>query len=405
MVRLLHMSDLHINKAFENKEKKVQVALKEAMVHAFQDAVDFAIKEAVDLVCIVGDLFDHPFVPFDIINTVTEGFLKLINEKIIVVYTSGNHDPMGAIQELDLLKNSPYFIAFEGDEVKVKKHVTLDGQPLVLVGCGHKSKLETRNLIQTFPRKGDKSIWIGFAHASIGSVGSEERYMPATFADVAQLNYDYFALGHIHLRQKLSDRIAYSGNLQALNIKETGPRGGLLVELWQDGILTKAVNFSKILMAQVDVMHLENSHRLYALEEQVIQSVIPAISESELPANRLILRANLIGGSPVFQTLKEGGQLEALSESVKNKLGLLQFEIDTRNLSPVFDFSAVAEDDTILTEAIGILNGIEERDILKERLLSLPIGDGAMNQKEKMDWVVARKEQLIQEIINRMIKR
>ena len=41
-------------------------------------------------------------------------------------------------------------------------------------------------------------------------------YVPFTTAEIKDLNYDYFALGHIHLRQALSEEplIVYSGNLQ-----------------------------------------------------------------------------------------------------------------------------------------------------------------------------------------------
>lgn len=41
-------------------------------------------------------------------------------------------------------------------------------------------------------------------------------YAPFTTAEIKDLNYNYFALGHIHLRQTLSEDplIVYSGNLR-----------------------------------------------------------------------------------------------------------------------------------------------------------------------------------------------
>jgi len=45
--------------------------------------------------------------------------------------------------------------------------------------------------------------------------------------------YDYWALGHIHVRQTLNTRpfIGYSGSIQGLNRKEVGPKGYYIVDV------------------------------------------------------------------------------------------------------------------------------------------------------------------------------
>lgn len=66
-------------------------------------------------------------------------------------------------------------------------------------------------------------------HGSVGTEGSS--YAPFSVGDLLSKNYDYWALGHIHKRQTLNQRpfVGYSGNLQGLNLTETGPKGYYLV--------------------------------------------------------------------------------------------------------------------------------------------------------------------------------
>ena len=49
---------------------------------------------------------------------------------------------------------------------------------------------------------------------------------------------DYWALGHVHVRGRIDPAVPayYSGNLQGRHAKETGAKGGLLVELDADGL-------------------------------------------------------------------------------------------------------------------------------------------------------------------------
>jgi hypothetical protein len=60
-----------------------------------------------------------------------------------------------------------------------------------------------------------------------------DSYAPATPDILCGRGYDYWALGHIHARQVISEDpyIAYSGNTQGRHIKEIGAKGCLLVSV------------------------------------------------------------------------------------------------------------------------------------------------------------------------------
>ncbi|MCT6902798.1 MAG: hypothetical protein M3Z48_06150, partial [Lactobacillus sp.] len=85
----------------------------------------------------------------------------------------------------------------------------------------------TSDLIAKFPVKRN-CYTFGIMHAQEKtSQNSQNVYAPFKLSELQNLNYDYFALGHIHLRQVLakSPLIVYPGNIQGRHINETGPKG------------------------------------------------------------------------------------------------------------------------------------------------------------------------------------
>lgn len=65
------------------------------------------------------------------------------------------------------------------------------------------------------------------------ATASQNVYAPFTVDELQNLNYDYFALGHIHARNNLSSTpwIVYPGNIQGRHINEMGAKGCYLGEI------------------------------------------------------------------------------------------------------------------------------------------------------------------------------
>ena len=57
-------------------------------------------------------------------------------------------------------------------------------------------------------------------------------------AELTAKGYDYWALGHVHEHAVLqqSPWVVFSGNLQGRHIRETGPRGAVLVTADETGV-------------------------------------------------------------------------------------------------------------------------------------------------------------------------
>lgn len=138
----------------------------------------------------------------------------------------GNHDYLNPDEML--LPQTPYFkLLGSNEEVEEFESKTKEDFPYTVVGFSYQHNHIETDKISEFPKKGD-NFTIGLMHAGTKTTTNYQNvYAPFTTAEIKDLNYNYFALGHIHLRQTLSKDplIVYSGNLQGRHINEQGSKG------------------------------------------------------------------------------------------------------------------------------------------------------------------------------------
>ena len=86
-------------------------------------------------------------------------------------------------------------------------------------------------MIFSYPRRHGRIPTIGLMHTQLKEeAGRGTPYAPVSLAQLESLQYDYWALGHIHRRQSYGQHIQYSGCLCGAGYGDTGHQGGLLVE-------------------------------------------------------------------------------------------------------------------------------------------------------------------------------
>ena len=152
---------------------------------------------------------------------------RLVDRQIQVVMVLGNHD-YSQIDDL-LLNESPYFkIIGSNEQIEQVDFMTKSQYKYRVVGFSYQHNHITEDIIAKYPPKSTSIYTIGLAHAGMKqSSVDQNNYAPFTLNEVKNLNYDYFALGHIHLRQVLSQEpwIVYSGNLQGRHVNEKDAKG------------------------------------------------------------------------------------------------------------------------------------------------------------------------------------
>lgn len=404
MVRVLHLSDLHLNTGFGSKKQNVRESLKEALLNAFEDSAGYAITNQIDAVFIAGDLFDNDNINFHMEKRILKIIQSILDSDIDIFYCTGNHDPMETTDILHALKKHPRLHVFESDEIVKKSMQSKDGTSYQIIGCGHKSKGEKRNLIKRFPIKNNHLPWIGIAHASVPSarsVGEKESYMPTALSNIESLGYDYFALGHIHVRQQLTPNIAYSGNIQGLSIKETGEKGGYLVELDLNETKVTPVDFHIIQWAYFDLEITPEITDSESLSVLISKAIVEHVARSE---KSYICRVVLQGRSLLYKELNDPSNIRFLEEDLCNELGLLDLEIKTKAVTRNIDLEALKREETVLSYALKELEYCSESAVLMDRLYAMPIFPRGMTEIEKKDYIVSKLGKVQNEIVNRMVR-
>ena len=225
----MHLADAHLDSPFQglsflpsNEFKNI----KQSTQKSFTKAIDTALDRNVDLVLIAGDTFDsaHPSPQSQLFFS--REIQRLTDKKIQVVMILGNHDYLNPDEML--LPQTPYFkLLGSNEEVEEFESKTKEDFPYTVVGFSYQHNHIETDKISEFPKKGD-NFTIGLMHAGTKTTTNYQNvYAPFTTAEIKDLNYNYFALGHIHLRQTLSKDplIVYSGNLQGRHINEQGSKG------------------------------------------------------------------------------------------------------------------------------------------------------------------------------------
>lgn len=229
-MKFLHIADVHLDSPFLGLSflpSELFCQIKNAIQLSFEKAVNFAIDHDVDLVLLAGDTFDsiHPTPQSKIFFA--NQIKRLVDRQIQVVMVLGNHD-YSQIDDL-LLNESPYFkIIGSNEQIEQVDFMTKSQYKYRVVGFSYQHNHITEDIIAKYPPKSTLIYTIGLAHAGMKqSSVDQNNYAPFTLNEVKDLNYDYFALGHIHLRQILSQEpwIVYSGNLQGRHVNEKDAKG------------------------------------------------------------------------------------------------------------------------------------------------------------------------------------
>ena len=293
-MKFIHLADAHLDSPFlglsflpSKAFNRIYQAADQSLAHI----IDLAIAEKVDLVLIAGDTFDsnHPSPRSQLFfKTQIE---RLIAQKIQVVMIFGNHDHMDR-SEL-LIPDSPYFKLLGNREIIERAtFVTETGFNYDVVGFSYFNNHITSNKLVDFPSK-SSNYTFGLMHAQMkASEASQNVYAPYELNDLVRLNYDYFALGHIHKRSVLSDKpwAVYPGNIQGRHVNELLEKGCYLGEIDEASGKTK-LNF------------VETAPILW---QQVAITLTKPLSKADLQTNiiQTLNNTNTTNKKTVFYSLK-----------------------------------------------------------------------------------------------------
>jgi DNA repair exonuclease SbcCD nuclease subunit len=231
MFKFLHAADIHLDspqKGLDRYEGAPVEECRRSTRRALENLVRLAVEERVAFVLIVGDLYDGDWPDFNTGLFFSAQMARLRDAGIRVVLTRGNHDAENRMtKDLRLLDNATVL------STEKPQTIVFDDVGVAVHGRSFPTRDVGENWATTYPDRVAGLLNVGMLHTCAEYVGGEhKRYAPCTLDDLRLRGYDYWALGHIHKRevlQPLDPLVAFPGNVQGRNVRETGPKGCLLV--------------------------------------------------------------------------------------------------------------------------------------------------------------------------------
>jgi DNA repair exonuclease SbcCD nuclease subunit len=225
---ILHTADIHLDSDSYGTAEQRQTH-RASFRRCFQAIVDRALDEAVDLLLIAGDLFDHNRVPDETLLFAQEQLQRLQQPAVIL---PGNHDCLYTNAIYDR-----YDIATACDRVQVISQ--LDGQVLefpelhlVLWGRAMEEHEPGFHPLEHLPTRHDQRWHIAMAHGFFYETRQEaERSSPIFAEEIRDTGWDYIALGHQHALTDVSqgEVVAYYPGAPLVNWRGEEPNGHILL--------------------------------------------------------------------------------------------------------------------------------------------------------------------------------
>lgn len=390
MLKFLHIADIHLDTSFYAKKQALRTRLRDGIRKAFSNAVNLCIREKVDALLIAGDLFDNDKLSFKTEQFLINEFNRLGQKDIRVFYATGNHDPGHLSYRANSIKWPDNVYIFKEDKIEIIEVKNDDNDiKYKIISCGHKTNNEGRNLAKKFPYKEGQAPHIGLLHTMVTNVKEGEkhdRYLPCSKEDLVTRQYDYWALGHIHKRQKVCEdkNIYYPGNIQGRNPKETGKKGGIFVNI--DANNNISTEFNPLSIIQWDTLKikaLEDIKTYSELKEHIVFKIENFTQKNNLINKELILRVELEGRAYLKNELIIEENMEEIASDIALDLDLLNLEIKTDNLLGVLDVKEYEEGEHVLSAVLKLLDNFEENKELLNRLIDTQLVKSGIRKKDK----------------------
>jgi DNA repair exonuclease SbcCD nuclease subunit len=366
-MRFLHLADLHLDAAFQSRSRAVRESLRDAARSALSSAVDEALSRQVDVVLIAGDLFDSERLSIQTERFLLEALARLSTAGIQVVYATGNHDAGGESSAAGRL-SWPALVTVVDSESPVRIEIQRDGLPVGYVtAAGHEGPRVTEDLSRSFPAPTGSLPEVALLHTQVKGARGEDRhdpYAPSELSRLTRAGFDYWALGHVHTRQTLSELppVHYPGNTQGRTPRETGPKGGLFVEIERERpTQPEFLELGPIRWETLPVDGLESETDLTGVAKR-IEEVWEERSEADPGSDetRWILRIELSGPSGLHRDWTDPQALEELARGLMPSLDLVYLEILADKLTPATRVQEYIQREDVLGEVLRLASELSD---------------------------------------------
>ncbi len=376
-MKFIHAADIHLDSPLTGLSAYADAPvemLRTATRDAFTNLVTEAIEQPVDFMVIAGDLYDGTWKDHNTGIYFCKEMGRLKKASIPVYLLFGNHDAESEMtKKLQLPDNVFTF------DTRKPSTFCLEHLKVALHGRSFKEKETLENLATGYPDPLPGMFNIGVLHTALEGNSAHANYAPCSLAELHAKGYHYWALGHVHEHQIWTgaSTVVFPGNLQGRHIRETGPRGAIIVTADEHGIQEIKRLFVDVLRwasLEVDVSECNSLYEVVGAIGKALEGIV----ESSTSTNPTAVRVTVTGKTPAH------GDLFGLESQLRAEVLALAVAIGAERLwiekvkvgtSPADDGEAVRARADALSDLQYLLEAAEtDPDFLKslqEDLLGL----------------------------------
>ena len=262
-MKIIHCSDLHLDSKMETNLNKEQAKeRKDEILITFENMIEFANQNKVEIIIIAGDLFDKKNISNKSKNIVKNAIIS--NPQIDFIYLKGNHDEKGFLENQELPKNLKTFndkwTSYKYDDVTITG-IELNSQNSYIYNSLLLEKSHT-NIVVMHGQESQNDI--------------KDKAEIINIKELKNKNIDYLALGHIHSykKEKLDNRgiYCYSGCLEGRGFDECGKKGFVLLDIKNGEIKTDFINIAKRTILEIKV-DIANCSKINEIETRIKEQI------------------------------------------------------------------------------------------------------------------------------------
>ncbi|WP_284278458.1 metallophosphoesterase family protein [Mesorhizobium huakuii] len=332
--RFVHTADIHLDSPLRSlamRNPALAELVGDASRQAFISIVDLCLAERVDALVVAGDLYDGDQTSMKTARFLASQMTRLHQAGVRVFKIRGNHDALSRISKQLMFPET--VTIFSGRSQSVLQ--TAGGLDVMFHGLSFASPKAPDSLLPKYSAPSEGAVNVGIMHTSLAGSPGHDVYAPCSVADLHSHGFDYWALGHIHVRQVHpgASTVVMPGLPQGRDINEAGEKSVTLVTIRDDRTIEIEERLTSI--AQFERVNVDLTGTVEWSE--VVGRVRSALEDIRafVRSRHVVVRLGLTGASPLsWALIRDRDLLLAEAEQVAEQTGDTWVEKLELNVSP-----------------------------------------------------------------------
>ncbi|MER8963606.1 DNA repair exonuclease [Mesorhizobium sp. M0701] len=319
--RFVHTADIHLDSPLRSlalRNPDLAELVGDASRQAFVSIIDLCLAERVDALVIAGDLYDGDQTSMKTARFLASQMTRLHQAGIRVFKIRGNHDALSRISKQLVFPDT--VTIFGGRPQSVLQ--TAGGLDVAFHGLSFANPKAPESLLPKYPAAREGAVNVGIMHTSLAGSPGHDVYAPCSIADLHGHGFDYWALGHIHVRQVHpgASTVVMPGMPQGRDINEAGEKSVTLVTIRDDRsveIEEKLTSIAQFERASVDLTGTVEWSEVVGRVRSALEDI-----RGSVRSRHAVVRVGLAGASPLsWALIRDRDLLLAEAEQAAEQTG------------------------------------------------------------------------------------